>query len=188
MSSPLAAGIPSWAAASGGITRGASFPGSPSTGDLYQRSDLDEQIFVYDGTRWVTTQKFAVAGMKQDYTGSSAFIDGAGFDESGLDVYLVDMSYAWAVNSGTHDASNYWELETWELDANGSGGAGTELASSGTSHAEAAGLNNYTGLNVAVDTVVDVSTDPAIALFLRKTGSAGTLRMTYKLTYRFIAT
>ena len=49
-------------AEAGGLVTGTSFPGSPSTGDRYRRSDLDYLVFFHDGTRWLSEQMFTVAG------------------------------------------------------------------------------------------------------------------------------
>lgn len=45
------------AAGGGGILSGTSFPGSPTTGDRFFRSDRNID-YVYDGTRWLSTQIF----------------------------------------------------------------------------------------------------------------------------------
>jgi hypothetical protein len=43
----------------GGIDAGTSNPGSPSTGDLFFRTDLN-LIITYDGTRWVTVNQYVI--------------------------------------------------------------------------------------------------------------------------------
>lgn len=40
-----------------GVSAGTSNPGSPSTNDLFYRTDLGRLIF-YDGTRWLTVQQY----------------------------------------------------------------------------------------------------------------------------------
>lgn len=43
----------------GGLAAGAAFPGSPSTNDLYFRTNLG-MLFQYDGTRWLSSQLFTI--------------------------------------------------------------------------------------------------------------------------------
>lgn len=47
---------PLWAAA--GPATGTSFPGSPDTGDHFQRSDQNYTEYFWNGTRWLSTQLF----------------------------------------------------------------------------------------------------------------------------------
>lgn len=43
---------------SGGIAQGTSFPGSPSSGDFFRRTDRGGIAYRYDGTRWLTAELF----------------------------------------------------------------------------------------------------------------------------------
>jgi len=43
----------------GGVASGTAFPGSPSSGDLFYRSDRAIEYY-YDGTRWLSTQLFSM--------------------------------------------------------------------------------------------------------------------------------
>lgn len=57
----VTAGAVGWAAGGGGgIDSGTSFPGSPSTDDLFHRTDRD-RIYFYDGTRWLTIYEYDLA-------------------------------------------------------------------------------------------------------------------------------
>lgn len=48
-----------------GLSTGTSFPGSPTTGDIFWRSDRSIEYF-YDGTRWLSTQLFTLQIDQQD--------------------------------------------------------------------------------------------------------------------------
>lgn len=59
------------AANGGGTPSGTAFPGSPTSGDLFYRTNVrDGMLFRYDGTRWVSDQEFWVG-----YTSTNAIND-----------------------------------------------------------------------------------------------------------------
>lgn len=102
----------------GGINSGTSFPGSPSTDDLFHRTDLDE-IYRYDGTRWLSDQIYEYAAGLVSITASSANPDlfypmfGGAYA-----IWLMDVRWVYRVST-THNATNYWTAELHKFDAGG---------------------------------------------------------------------
>lgn len=90
---------------------GASFPGSPVTGDVYYRTDLDI-LFKYDGTRWLSTDLIPMRLDSFDAlnaTRASTGIGPAPTPSGGSDIYLVDLVTQFLVNGGTAlSASHKW--------------------------------------------------------------------------------
>jgi hypothetical protein len=170
-----------------GLTTDTEFPGGPSTGDRLRRSDLDYQVFFYDGTRWVTEVIFSVTGegwgivITQDAFGSVVF------DETGLDAWLVDWEVGISVIDTQHDGTHFWAISLYDIDANASGGVGTLIVNLDSDDVST-GLNNFASAKVAIDAVLDVSTDPGVRFVAIKTSSPGTARLVARLTYRMIAT
>ena len=50
----------------GGIATGTSFPGGPSTNDLFYRTDR-ALLYYYDGTRWLTLNEYSLTLGALDY-------------------------------------------------------------------------------------------------------------------------
>lgn len=102
-----------WVAPSG-VTTGTSFPGSPSTGDRYRRSDLDYQIYFYDGTRWLSEQIFAVTMDNQGswpVTGTTSPLRYAPY--AATNIWLMDW-HGLVYIGVTNDGSHYWTLDFLE--------------------------------------------------------------------------
>ena len=160
---------------SGGLKEGTAFPTGPTTGDRYRRTDLDYDIYFYDGTRWLSEQLYWV----EHAANFTASTDSARLPLSwdGKGVYFTKMIAAFVVN-GTNNGSNYW---TWLF---------TGLLGSttyGTTDSSAQAGSTY--LNIVTD-VSTVLASPELQGFfsVNKTGSPGDFLGGVRLYYRFIAT
>lgn len=89
--------------ASGALRRasGTSFPGSPSSGDLFWRSDRNIE-YVYDGTRWLSTQLLTHMLslidniiMPMSGTGTPAYANNPWVDK--YDIYVEEVVWWWTL-------------------------------------------------------------------------------------------
>jgi len=85
---------------------GTSFPGAPSAGDLYYRTDL-HMWCEYDGTRWLTTHEYM---RSTDYSTAAdtgtVRISPLRTDYS---IYVTNVEVNLFIN-GVNDGSNYWSV------------------------------------------------------------------------------
>lgn len=168
----------------GGTPRGDTFPGSPTTGAEYHRTDIRGGMdFFYDGTRWVSKQIFSASKHVRYASGTGEATDGQVYlnliAAPGYDVWCIQMDYAYFVNT-TNNGSNYWTLDVWD-----SNNASNIAASFDTSAGTAATWVNGT------DTVGSLLTDSEYISFhgeVNKTGSPGSISSCVDLLYRVVAT
>lgn len=72
-----------------GVAQGTSFPGSPTSGDRFWRSDRQEGYY-YDGTRWLTTQLYTATNLVQAVTADTiSYLVTP--ELAGSDIWLVDI-------------------------------------------------------------------------------------------------
>jgi hypothetical protein len=165
------------------IPTGSSFPGSPSTGDRYRRSDLDYMVFLYDGTRWLSEQSWTVAPSTialptYSSTGPTATHRMAIPSALGLDVYITHWEVMVRVTT-TNNGSNYY---TFTLRENTS----TDIDTLDTSALSADTISNLSG---EVGSQRTNGTSVQLQFMYSKTGSPGAMDiLTYLLHYSFIAT
>jgi hypothetical protein len=163
----------------GGIDSGTSFPGSPSTNDLFFRTDRG-LIYYYDGTRWLTVTLYTQTIESQRVVtplSSGNFFETAVWTED-YDQYIVDFRatvYVLTTNTG----SAYWTLNLNSLDG---GAAATLLVSVNTS---AISANAWTRLKGTVNALLGTGKDGIEAEFTT-TGSPGTLYVSSMVTYRLV--
>lgn len=176
---------------------GTSFPGSKATGDRYWRSDLKME-FVWDGTRWLSTQVFTVQGLPTNSGGvlggdlrtSMAGTQGAVVRMptpsllGGSDIYWVEHKTVFTVVTGgtALGASHKWVGTVVGLDS--------AVASTGTiatinidSGSSAIWREVTTAINA-----VKVAGTLFYATSWTKTGTPGNLTVGEVSTYRIIAT
>lgn len=178
-----AGGVEFRAEAGGGLDTGTTFHVSPTTGDRYRRSDLDYQIFFYDGTRWVSeeihTMRFGLTA------NSSAAVAAYGSPISGLDMYLLDLRAAIYVAT-TLDGSKYWtaKLQKRANLASAVVDVGSALSTTGGTPSA---INVVTG---ALDTVVTAATAGEFRVLFEKVSTPGDIGASTSatVTYRLIAT
>ena len=166
------------------LVTGTTFPGAPSTGDMYRRSDLDYETYFYDGTRWVSETIYTASFLQGDVadqpmsandTPSRCVIPYEG------NVWLKTLTtYSYA--SAPLDASNYWTYTLRDqVD-------GYSTVVTWNSYAAGHSASTPTRTNTALDEVLDCSTNSMLDITVAKTGSAGSMRTVASLTYRKIAT
>lgn len=101
-----------------GVDAGTSFPVSPSTHDLYYRTDRD-LLYFYDGTRWLTVQvykKSLIPKTLPDYTATATAMYAPA--EAGTNFWVVDCVFFSRMQTAS-DASNYWTLAVSSADNTG---------------------------------------------------------------------
>lgn len=161
-----------WYSIGRGYPSGTSFPGSPTTDQIFYRTDRD-MLFRYDGTRWLSFPEERTAFFINTST-ATVSIWGQGYDAAGLDVYLRRCDNSMAQNGGTINGSNHWKIDFYKNDIS-SGAGGTDLvASSGNTGSD--GSNSLTDHSFNLNDVQDVSLHPSWLLVGTKTGAPGALR------------
>lgn len=170
-----------------GISAGTSFPGSPSSGDLYRRTDLGYSVFRYDGTRWLSTQKYNMdLGRNGDATEPATATKNAGYWSGLLEtIYIETFIVGFFVASGgtALGASHKWviTLTVWDSGGSQQSAMSTVNIDSGSSAVFRALAN--TGVNTAT-----AATDTIISTNATKTGTPGNLSYRPRIVYRLIAT
>lgn len=170
-----------------GMASGSAFPGSPSSGDLFYRTDLHLECF-YDGTRWLTLSQYDTnmsrigdASEPQSATKVNQYTMALG-----QTLYIEELYIGFYVNGGTAlSGSHKWVVTLRELTSAGTDGTASTIATinidSGTSsifrQASATGINTAT---LATDSVLNIN--------VTKTGTPGTLYLKPLLRYRRILT
>src|SRR5574337_1533453 len=99
------------ATGTGGYSEGTSFPGSPTTGQKFYRTDL-YYLCYYDGTQWLTCQEFALPiSMQQSVLPISATLAGIAYApaQTNLQPYLTTLHATTLVDT-TNSGSNYWTV------------------------------------------------------------------------------
>lgn len=162
------------------LATGTAFPTSPSTNDLFFRTDR-RLLYVYDGTRWLSTtlhQRFTGVINNGALTSTTTAERGPSLTDF-ADIYVEEI-HAMAFVSGTNDGSNYWTLKAQLLTPAGSA---TTLATWDTS-AEA-GSTFLALTKTAIDTVV-TSTNTVFQLRVEKTGTPGSIQLQTSWFYRLV--
>jgi hypothetical protein len=153
---------------SDGLPTGTAFPSPAIAGQRYRRSDLDYEVYFYDGTRWLSEQKYILNAEIGD-TLQAGFAAGpvTGWrmkvpfqTDDGFYLQHIDLSTYVGV---TNDGSNYWTFTAFDA-------TGTLSASTDTSADTAA---TYTEHRITIDAVAAAA---AHFVYLQgtETGSAGT--------------
>lgn len=166
----------------GGLSTGTAFPGTPSTGDRFRRSNIDYLVFFYDGTRWVTEQMFTMTGSTR------ALVDGAALPGSPgrfsqtpihhtLDIWAVRLDADWYVAT-TNSGSHYWTLDVKNV---------AESTTHVTLNTSAMSANTWTSQVWTTGGVIP-ATDLGLMWILTKTGTPGSVTCAPSLYYRLIAT
>lgn len=162
---------------SGGLQEGASFPAAPTTGQRYRRTDLDYEVYFYDGTRWLSETIYRAQRAEPDtQTGSFAFYLPP-CEAGGIFAIAGRMTFWTGI---THDGSNYFTLQVQERDTTTMNNVGSAVT---TNPASTGTLN-----------VVDLPLDVAIASTKQlrfnciETGTAEMQIPSGYVTYRKVAT
>lgn len=171
-----------------GLTTGTSFPGTPSTGDLFHRTDLTPALWRYDGTRWLSEQVFLTAYPITNIGGGAV----ATTTNHGrlpipylgtFGLYLKDFTWL-VVPAGVHDASNYYTAKTnWANQAD----SDTQIGATLDSKTATSTSNNY----VFIDPINAVLSTDARELKMRLDKVASSPNLTYTtgtISFQLIAT
>ncbi len=169
------------ATGSSGVSAGTSFPGGPSTGDLFWRTDL-KLLCTYDGTRWVTVQEYAISAVGESLQPMTVVgaISALPVDNT-YDLYVTRILASLFIN-GTNNGSNYWTLTGNKVATNNSS------TSLGTVNTSADAGSTWLPKTITVNAVVVKGTYPLIRLNMSTTGSPSGLYFTSVTLYRLVVT
>lgn len=160
---------------------GTSFPGSPTSGQRFLRTDRNLEYY-YDGTRWLTVNEytipFSILDALQARTSDGTELY-AVCDQGANGVYLTRWESATLVIT-TNDASNYWTVQLVSTTGSGTDG---NLGSSFNTSADTAGF--YAKDTVTVGAVVN-SSALRYQIKVTKTGAPGGIYMMAAAHYRLI--
>lgn len=196
--SSVATGSGGWSLKGSGLTHlgsplrtgGTSFPASPSTNDLYYRTDLG-MLFYYDGSRWLCTCLHTMplehrAGVTDPITATTAAYKRSGTPYlTAAGIYITDwVSNFYVAGGGTALSGSH----KWAVDFNGTGidGGGGATFVSQTINSGSSGQHRRAV--VAVNQVVDLDSHSAYEMDATKTGTPGGLYLWPQIHYRHIAT
>lgn len=162
----------------GGAAGGTSFPGSPSSGDLFYRTDRHIQYF-YDGAQWLSTQLFTLELQTQDAL--SPFTASGNLRVANpwwnlYDIYVERFVVGYFNSSST--ASNYYTTQIHKRDGTTDTAIGSGLSGQGDTQ------NSYVSHSEDINAVVGSSVEVLSALFT-KTGTC-TCHITAAFTYRLV--
>lgn len=176
---------------------GTSFPGSKATGDRFWRSDLKME-FVWDGTRWLSTQVFTVQMLATNSGGilggelrsSISATQGAVVRLptpsllSGSDIWWVDHQLSFIVQSGgtALGASHKWVGTVLGLDS-----AAASTGTIATVNIDSGSSAVWRQVTTAIG-AVKVTGSLLYTTTWTKTGTPGNLAWGETLSYRIIAT
>lgn len=160
---------------------GTSFPGSPTTGDRFFRTDRNIE-YVYDGTRWLSTFIISEPIWLDSGTVISAtqdFVHPIPFRQNAYSIYIETVQWTCQLTNGT-TASNYFagRLKSFE----NTGAVTTSLGSGMTS--QSATQNAWVTYSEAINAVV-ASTEEMLIFTTTETGTA-TSRQSMSFTYRLV--
>lgn len=169
---------------SGGIAYGTAFPGTPSTGDLFHRTDLSPAIYRYDGTRWLCTCPH------HETMGQGDVLDNGGTDTGPYrrlalpttDIYVTQWKIVTQVSS-PNDGTRYWTVTLRNVAAGAF--ASSNVASFNTSaDTQAQAVRHDQTVNAAIT----VSGRAFLDVIAVKTSTPGGIRLPCSVAYHFIAT
>lgn len=162
------------------IASGTSNPVSPSTGDLFYRTDLDFLIY-YDGTRWLTLQEYSVHIPSLTNVSADPAATGANLPSSRHQVYVTTIASTTLVLT-TNNGTNFW---TCQFKTQKAPNTSTNLGASFTTAADTA--TTWTTHDVAVNATV-ATTELAVVPTIAKTLSPGGFYLASNVFYRFVIT
>ena len=95
-----------------GIDEGTSFPSSPTTGDLFRRTDLERHVYRYNGTLWLTERTFWWQGVGMNGHTTSPYdshLPGQSPFPQPENGYYLDRFSGNAYVATTNNGSHYWK-------------------------------------------------------------------------------
>jgi hypothetical protein len=177
-------GVPGVGTGGSGIAAGTSFPGSPSGGDLFFRTDRG-LLYFYDNTnsRWLTVNEYTLPWVTRvaiSNTGISATSSVAHSATTGSDgnMWLTAFRIQCYVQTSAADASNRWEVA---LNTRNAANTTTTQTSVNVNSQTANTNKEWVG---AAGFEIDCSTEIQFVLQATKTGSPGALYLGTDIRYR----
>lgn len=167
-------------AARGGVPSGTAFPGSPSAGDRFFRTDAGFECY-YDGSRWLTTCEFVVPIVSQAQYSTNA--DTSPVLISAVDTFRITRITMSTLVLATNNGSNYWSIAL-----QGVNDAFTAFTVVMTANTASQAANAYTRSTPTASDPQLAAGRAALRLGLTKTGSPGDLRIMLTVHYRFVLT
>lgn len=165
-----------------GLPTGTSFPGSPSTNDLFYRTDLSLLCF-YDGTRWLSLNQYSANFERNGSVAEPIAASTTAYKLMPLSeaIWVENLYYLFFVNSGgtALGASHKWVL-TLRI-----GDGGTTIS---TVNIDSGASNAFRGSsNLAINQATTTS-DLVLEWSATKTGTPGSLQSWPRVEYRRILT
>lgn len=167
---------------------GTSFPGSPTTDDVFYRTDHGRWYY-YNGSNWLSVEQFQLGPLilftAQPYSATAAQSQRAPVPSTngGSDIYIEDVKTAFNVASGGSalSGSHKWvaTLEKWDSSGGTTISSSVNPIDSGSS-----------AVWRSVSTDIDALVGAYAGLFVTwtKTGTPGNLNAYMTITYRIVAT
>jgi hypothetical protein len=155
---------------------GTSFPSPAAAGDLFHRTDLSPALWRYDGTRWLSVQRYRTeVPVAAAQTTGGATVGYLPMWQSEYGVWLIDFRGVLYVAT-TNDGSKYWtiNLRKWS-DASVIATANTQSQAPSTDLIK----------DVAIGAV---STENVLYIDSTKTSTPGAFYPLMGVTYQLIAT
>ncbi len=155
---------------------GSSFPGSPTSGDQFYRTDRNVWYY-YDGTRWLTQQLFQhFGGTTVAISVTTDFAYYPPYNGQGDDWWLEDVRWSYRVAT-THSATQFWSLQVLRQ-------VGAQVGS--TIDSDKSTINTWvnpapTSLGVLLGT-----TETLVYFHIVKTSTPGTLLLGVEMRYRMV--
>ena len=165
---------------SGGYTEGTSFPGSPTTGQKFYRTDLNWLCF-YDGTRWLTCHEYAMDFPAPGSAISATATVARNAVRKDYYQYFTNATVTSRILGATNNGSNYWSITIDILSVTGG------VTSLGSFNTSADTANQQTTRNLVVN-FEGTSSYYSTETVGTKTGTPSNLLVMATLYYRLIVT
>lgn len=168
----------------GGISSGTSNPGSPTTNDLFFRTDLGLLIY-YTGAAWHSVQQFDLPTSIRNAPGVSGYNATTTTIVNAVvpttSIYLTTFEIVGFVGT-TNTGSAFWTVDLYKLTP---ANVATSIASISTGTAPDA-ANTWVTHDVAVNATLASATNPVLRIGVAKTSTPGDFILAYTIRYRVV--
>lgn len=162
----------------GGIASGTAFPGSPTAGDLFYRSDRHIEYF-YDGTRWLSKTLFTGGQWATAQASTASIYMQLPFTDT-YDIYLEKLAVQSQLTTGT-TASNYFTFQWCSVDTSVTV---TNIGSLMSTQSDTS--NTVVFRSLSPGSVVDMtSNQKGVAVIMTRVGTA-TVNVEVSFAYRLV--
>lgn len=161
-----------------GRNKGTSFPGSPSSGDIFYRTDRKIE-YTYDGTRWLSSQLFTAGEWTTALTATSSFYMQMPFTDT-YDIYIEYVTVQTQLTTAT-TASNYFSMQWASVSSTV---VVTNIGSAQSTQSDT--QNNIVVRSQAIGSVIDMtSSQKGIAVVATESGTAS-MNAVFSMAYRLV--